>query len=202
MESAELQPITPEQELRFERELMPHADALFNFAMNLTYYNEEDSSDLVQETYLKALRFMDKYVEGTNPKAWLFTILKNGFINEYRKKVKQPIRIDFDEVNNFRNEEEGNSLTGHFDLRQELLDNMMGDEVTTALNALGVEYRTAILLCDIEGFTYEEIAVIADIPIGTVRSRLHRARTTLKEKLKEYAQQQGFKTSRKSEENE
>jgi len=178
----------------FEEEFYPHADALFNFAYNLTY-NEEDANDLVQETYMKAFRFIDKYIEGTNAKAWLFKILKNGFINQYRKKSKRPSQVDYQEVINFHNEEDSN-FSGHIDLREEIFQNMMGDEVTNAINTLPVDFRTVILLCDIEGFTYEEISKIMDIPIGTVRSRLFRSRNMLKEKLKGYASSHGFEDKR------
>lgn len=174
----------------FDQEFLPHIDALYNFAFHLTY-NEEDANDLVQETYLKAFRFIESYDEGTNAKAWLFKILKNAFINEYRKRVKQPTKVDYEEVINYHESENENHL-GSLDLRQEVFQGMIGDEVTKALNSLPVDFRTAVLLCDIEGFTYEEIAKIVDIPIGTVRSRLHRARNMLKEMLKEYAKKRGY----------
>lgn len=175
----------------FDRELLPHADALSTFAYHLTY-NEEDANDLVQETYLKAYRFIDKYDEGTNAKAWLFKIMKNAFINQYRKKSKRPTQVDYEEVVGYHEEEEDTSFSSYLDLRQEIYQDMMGDEITTAINALPVDFRTVILLCDIEGFKYEEIAKIVDIPIGTVRSRLHRARQMLKEKLREYATKKGY----------
>jgi RNA polymerase sigma-70 factor (ECF subfamily) len=190
----ELHPITAEQALRFEQELLPHADSLFNFAMHLTNYREDDSNDLVQDAYLKALRFMDKYETGTNPKAWLFTILKNAFINEYRKKAKQPTKVDFEDIIQYQHDEE--HVVNYTDLREEVFENMMGDEITKAISELPQEFRTVIILCDIEGFSYEEIALIVDIPIGTVRSRLHRARNLLKEKLKRYAEQFGYKDRR------
>ena len=174
----------------FENEFLPHIDALYNFAYHLTY-NEEDANDLVQETYLKAYRFIESYDEGTNAKAWLFKILKNAFINEYRKRVKQPTKVDYEEIINYHESEEESHL-GSLDLRQEVFQGMIGDEVTKALNALPVDFRTTVLLCDIEGFTYEEIAKIVDIPIGTVRSRLHRARNMLKEMLNEYAKKRGY----------
>ena len=179
----------------FELEFYPHADALFNFAYNLTH-NEEDASDLVQETYMKAYRFIDKYIEGTNAKAWLFKILKNGFINQYRKKVKRPKKVDYEEIVSYHDEEEGTKLSGYIDMREEIYQKMIGDEVTLAVNALPVDFRTVILLCDIEGFTYEEISKIINIPIGTVRSRLHRARNMLKEKLTVYAKSLGFEDKR------
>jgi len=175
---------------------MPHADALYNFAMHLTNYKEEDSNDLVQDAYLKALRFMDKYEAGTNPKAWLFTILKNAFINEYRKKAKLPTKVDYEEIVHFHQEEDNFGYSSYMDLREEMFENMMGDEVTVAINDLPQEFKTVILLCDIEDFSYEDIAKIIDAPIGTVRSRLHRARNLLKEKLKSYAEDLGYKDKR------
>lgn len=189
-------PISPDQAARFERELVPHADALFNFAMHLTNYNEDDSADLVQDAYLKALRFMEKYEAGTNPKAWLFTILKNAFINEYRKKVKLPTKVDYEEIVAYHQEDDDTNFSSYMDLREEMFENMMGDEVTKAINELPEEFRTVIILCDLEDFSYEEIAQITEIPLGTVRSRLHRARNLLKEKLKTYALGLGFKDMR------
>ena len=178
----------------FEDELIPHASALKTFAFHLTY-NDEDANDLVQETYMKAYRFIDKYIEGTNAKAWLFKILKNAYINEYRKKAKQPNRVDFEDFINYHNTED-DRVTGYHDLREEIFKNMMGDEVTMAVNSLPIDFRTVILLCDVEGFTYEEISKIIDVPIGTVRSRLFRARNMLKEKLENYAIERGFKDKR------
>lgn len=174
----------------FHEEFLPHIDALYNFAYHLAY-NEEDANDLVQETYLKAYRFIDSYDAGTNAKAWLFKILKNAFINEYRKKSKQPAKVDYEDFIGYQDSDD-RSTVEFVDLRQEIFQGMIGDEVTRALNALPVDFRTVVLLCDVEGFSYEEIAKITDIPIGTVRSRLHRARNMLKEKLKSYAKTMGY----------
>ena len=170
--------ITDKEQL-FEDELLPHADALYNFAYHLTY-NEEDANDLVQETFMKAFRFINSFDSGTNAKAWLFKILKNGFINEYRRKKKEPSKVDYEDIIAYQDADEENGGVA-FDLREDIFDGMMGDEITVALNRLPIDFKTVILLCDIEGFTYEEIAKIIDIPIGTVRSRLHRARNMLKE---------------------
>lgn len=179
----------------FERELLPHIDALTTFAYHLTY-NEEDAKDLVQETFMKAYRAIRSYVEGTNAKAWLFKILKNGYINQYRKKSRRPAKVDFEEFIGYQDKEESSNVSEYQDLRTEIFENLMGDEVTVAINSLPIDFRTVILLCDVEGFTYEEIAKIIDIPIGTVRSRLHRARNMLKEKLKKYAETLGFQDKR------
>lgn len=174
----------------FYNEFMPHIDALKTFAYHLTY-DDSYADDLVQETYMKAFRFIDKYDEGTNAKAWLFKILKNAYINDYRKKSKRPTQVDYEEIVTYHAGEDGASQS-YLDLREELFDKMMGDEVTIAINSLPLDFRTVILLCDIEGFTYEEISKIIDVPIGTVRSRLFRARNMLKEKLKAYAETRGY----------
>ena len=122
----------------------------------------------------------------------MFKILKNAFINEYRKKSKQPNKVDYEDIVSFHDSEDV-QLVGTLDMREEIFQDMLGDEVTKAINSLPVDFRTVILLCDIEGFTYEEIAKIIDIPIGTVRSRLHRARQMLKELLEDYARSLGYK---------
>jgi RNA polymerase sigma-70 factor (ECF subfamily) len=163
---------------------------MYNFAYRLTL-DQDDSKDLVQDTYLKAYRFIDSFQQGTNAKAWLFRILKNSFINDYRKKSKEPSKVDYQEVESYYNSEEvDRQITP--DLRVEALKDMIGDEISNALNSLDVDFRTVIILCDLEGFKYDEMAKILDIPIGTVRSRLHRARNLLKEKLSEYAKQMGY----------
>jgi len=169
---------------------MPHIEALKTFAYHLTY-EETGANDLVQETYLKAFKFIDKYEKGTNAKAWLFKILKNAYINEYRKKVKRPVKVDFEEIISYHERASADHVL-YADLREDVFTNVMGDEVTIAINALPEDFRTVILLCDIEGFTYEEIAKILEIPIGTVRSRLFRARNMLKEMLKVYAESLGY----------
>ena len=175
----------------FEGEFFPHIDALYNFAYRLTF-DEDESKDLVQETFLKSYRFIESFQEGTNAKAWLFRILKNSFINEFRKKSKEPSKVDYQEVETYYNSEEVDK-TITTDLRVETLRDMMGDEVSNALNSLDVDFRTVIILCDLNGFKYDEMSKILDIPIGTVRSRLHRARNLLREKLNEYAKSMGFK---------
>ncbi|MEQ9299977.1 MAG: sigma-70 family RNA polymerase sigma factor [Cyclobacteriaceae bacterium] len=175
----------------FDQEFMPHINSMYNFAYRLTF-DEDDSKDLVQDTYLKAYRFIDSFERGTNAKAWLFRILKNSFINDFRKKSKQPAKVDYQEVESYYNSDDVD-VPITTDLRVDSLKDMIGDEITIALNSLAVDFRTVIILCDLEGFTYEEMAKILDIPIGTVRSRLHRARNLLKEKLQTYAQSMGYK---------
>ena len=186
---------TKTQERIFDLELMPHADALYNFCYHLAG-NEEDANDLFQEALMKAWRFIDRYEEGTNAKAWLFTIAKNAFINEYRKRVKSPNKVELQDYITHQDRED-TPLTGSLDMRSEMFNYLIGDEVTMAINSLAVDFRTVILLSDIEDFTYEEIAKILDVPIGTVRSRLFRARNELKTKLKLYAENLGFEDKRK-----
>jgi RNA polymerase sigma-70 factor (ECF subfamily) len=164
---------------------------MYNFAYRLTF-DEDEAKDLVQETFLKSYRFIESFQEGTNAKAWLFRILKNSFINEFRKKSKEPSKVDYQEVEAYYNSEEVDE-TITTDLRVETLRDMMGDEVSNALNSLDVDFRTVVILCDLNGFKYDEMSKILDIPIGTVRSRLHRARNLLREKLNEYAKSMGFK---------
>ncbi len=180
-----------EKDNLFNSEFLPHIDSMYNFAYRLSF-DDDDAKDLVQETYLKAYRFINSFQQGTNAKAWLFRILKNSFINEFRKKSKEPSKVDYQEVETFYNSDEvDDPITT--DLRVDTLQHMIGDEVSTALNSLAVDFRTVIILCDLEGFTYDEMAKILDIPIGTVRSRLHRARNLLKEKLTQYARSMGYK---------
>lgn len=177
----------------FNNEFMPHINSMYNFAYRLTL-DSDDAKDLLQDTYLKAYRFIESFQQGTNAKAWLFRILKNSFINDYRKKSKEPSKVDYQDVESYYNSEDvDRQITP--DLRVEVLNDMIGDEISNALNSLDVDFKTVIILCDLEGFKYEEMAKILDIPIGTVRSRLHRARNLLKEKLSTYAKQMGYKNA-------
>ncbi|MBN1301540.1 MAG: sigma-70 family RNA polymerase sigma factor [Melioribacteraceae bacterium] len=174
----------------FEREALPHVDALYNFAYKMTG-DSDDADDLVQETFLKAFRFFDKFEKGTNCKAWLFRIMKNSFINDYRKNTKQPGKVDYDDVQNFyENIKASDVKTEH--LEADVYANLMDDDVSKALDSMPEDFRTVIILSDVEGFTYEEIAEFIDCPVGTVRSRLHRARKMLYTKLFDYAKENGF----------
>ena len=174
----------------FRLEFMPHINSMYNFAFRLTM-DEDDAKDLVQDTYLKAFRFIESFEKGTNAKAWLFRILKNSFINEFRKKSKKPTTIDYQEVETYYNSEDMNQPI-IASLKANIVHDLMGDEISRALNSLDVDFKTVIILCDLEGFKYDEMAKILDIPIGTVRSRLHRARNLLKEKLETYAKKMGY----------
>ena len=174
----------------FEQEAMPHIDALYNFALRMTG-DPEDADDLVQETYLKAFKYFDKFEKGTNCKAWMFRILKNSFINDYRKTSKEPDKIDYDDIQNFYETIKSTDVkTQH--LQEDVFSQLLDDEISKAITNLPEDFRTVIILNDIEGFTYEEIADFVDCPVGTVRSRLHRARKMLYASLYDYAKDKGF----------
>ena len=174
----------------FEQEALPHMDALYNFALRMTG-DGYDANDLVQDTFLKAFRFFDKFEKGTNCKAWLFRIMKNTFINSYRKKTKEPDKVDYEDVEKFY-ETVKPSSTDSAHLEKEIYDNLLDDEITSAIASLPDDFKTVIILSDIEGFTYDEIADFVDCPVGTVRSRLHRARKMLFAKLYKYANEKGY----------
>ena len=175
----------------FKREFFPHMDAMYNFALKLTN-DVDEARDLVQDTCMKAFRFIHSFEPGTYAKAWLFRILKNNFINDYRKKSRGPSKVEFEWVEQSITGDEDSEPAFQADLQAETVNEMLGDEITAAIQALPVDFRMIIILCDLEEFSYEEMARILNIPIGTVRSRLHRARTLLKEALTTYARSKGY----------
>lgn len=174
----------------FDEEIIPHMDALYNFALRLTT-DPNDAEDLVQDTIVKAYRFFSSYEKGTNAKAWMFRILKNSFINNYRKTSKKPSQVDYDEVSSYY-ESIRAERTDTSDLESLMYRELMDDDISSALQSLPEDFRTVVMLCDVEGYTYEEIANMLDVPIGTIRSRLHRGRNLLKTELVEYARRRGF----------
>ena len=178
------------RQAEFKAEAFPHKDILFNFALRTTG-NKDDAQDLLQETFMKAFRFWDKFEKGTNMRAWLFRIMKNSYINRYRKETREPGMVDYDDVENFYDSIRDDSTNSN-DLQKHMYSNMLSDEVTGALQALPEDFRTVVILCDIEGLTYDEIAEFLNCPIGTVRSRLHRGRKMLEEKLYDYAKDRGM----------
>jgi RNA polymerase sigma-70 factor, ECF subfamily len=174
----------------FESEAMPHMDILRNYA-NKMCGDEADADDLLQDTYLRAFRFFHKFEKGTNCKAWLFRIMKNLFINNYRKNQKQPSKVDYDEIENFFEIIKSDKLDSN-DLQEKVFSNLLDDELTYALNSMQDDFKTVVILCDIEGLSYEEISDFVKCPIGTVRSRLHRGRKMLQQKLMSYAKGKGY----------
>lgn len=174
----------------FKEEIFPHINALYNFACKLSL-DEDDANDIVQETLIKAYRSGLSFVAGSNAKSWLFKILKNTFINEYRRKKKLPQQIDHEEIGQYHDSEDPGQGK-YLDLRHEIFQDMLGDEVTKALNSIPIDFKIAVLLYDVEDFTYEEAAKIIDIPIGTFRSRLSRGRSLLKDALYNYGKTMGY----------
>jgi len=177
----------------FEEEIIPHLDAMYNFALRLTS-EPNGAEDLVQDTIVKAYRFFSSYEKGTNAKAWLFRILKNSYINNYRKNSKKPNQVDYDEISTFY-ETIRAERTDTSDLEDKMFRDLIDDDISKALDELPEDFRTVVLLCDVKGFTYEEIANMLDVPIGTIRSRLHRGRNLLKSQLIEYAEERGYHTN-------
>ncbi len=175
---------------RFAEQAMEFMPSLYSGALRMTR-NTADAEDLVQETYLKAYRAFASFEEGTNLKAWLFRILTNTFINAYRAKQRRPGETDLDDVEDLYMYRRLGGLEAAMAGRSaedELLERFTDDEVKQALEDLPEQFRVAVLLADVEGFSYKEIAEILDIPIGTVMSRLHRGRKGLERRLFGFAE--------------
>jgi RNA polymerase sigma-70 factor, ECF subfamily len=175
----------------FEAIALEHFDALYNTAMRLTR-NPSTAQDLVQETYLKAYRFFHRFEPGTNIKAWLFTILRNTYINVYRKTARQQPQVDFEQVSPFYTDPEASSEWGERSSVEEMLHYVVHDDVKRALDDLPEEYRMVVLLADLEDFSYKEIADIVGCPVGTVMSRLFRGRRLLRKSLEDFAKKSGY----------
>ena len=174
----------------FEKEMIPHMDQLYGYAFYLTG-DREEANDLLQETYLKAFRFFDKFEPGTNAKAWLYRIMRNTYINEYRRIQRLPEVLEYDEqISAYQMLPQPYDVTN--DLREKIDKQMFDDDITLAIASLPEKFKSVIVLRDVEDLPYEEIAGVLEIPIGTVRSRLHRARGLLFTKLKEYARSRGY----------
>jgi RNA polymerase sigma-70 factor (ECF subfamily) len=177
---------------RFAELAMEHMPALYTAALRMTR-NAADAEDLVQETYLKAYRAFDSFSEGTNLKAWLYRILTNTYINSYRAAKRRPEVSDVEDVEDLylyhRLAPEAGSIRS---AEEEVLAGFTDDEVKAAIEALPDAFRIAVLLADVEGFSYKEIAEITDVPIGTVMSRIHRGRRALQKTLAGFAQARGL----------
>ncbi len=180
----------------FEREFMPLIDDLYNYAFRFVR-GEAEANDLVQDTMLKAWTSITSYRAGTNAKAWLFTILKNLFINDYRKRSRRGKQVDYEEVITYRDGETNANLMGYLDMRYELYDQLLEDEMMVALDQLPDDFKEVLLLADRDDWKYEEIAEFQEVPIGTVRSRLFRARNLLAEHLEDFAKGRGIRNKRK-----
>lgn len=179
-----------EKHHRFEQTMLPYSDMLYSYAYYLTS-DADDAGDLLQETFLKAFRFFEKFEEGTNAKAWLYRIMRNTYINDYRRKKRRPDVVTYDD------QISAYQLAPHDykaanDLRETIEKETLNDEISGAIASLPEKFKSVIVLRDIEDLPYEEIAEALQIPVGTVRSRLHRARALLFTTLKEYAKEKGY----------
>jgi RNA polymerase sigma-70 factor (ECF subfamily) len=178
----------------FADQAMPHMGSLYTAALRMTR-NPSDAEDLVQETYLKAFRAFGGFQEGTNLKAWLYKILTNTFINTYRSRKRRPEQTELDEVEDlylYRRLGGLEAVTANRSAEEEVLDRFTDDDVKQALEELPEQFRMAVLLADVEGFSYKEIAEILDVPIGTVMSRLHRGRKALQKTLHDVGARRGL----------
>jgi RNA polymerase sigma-70 factor (ECF subfamily) len=176
-----------EKRASFEREALVHLDSLYRVALRLTG-NSAEADDLVQETMLKAYRAWHQFQQGTNAKGWLLTILRHAFINEYRRRTRHPETVDVDAIEPFSVFEE----VQDDDPQGTFFDRIVDDEVLKAIDQLPEQFREAVVLSDVEGLSYEEIARILEVPVGTVKSRLFRARRQLQHKLYDYAVGMGY----------
>jgi len=177
---------------RFERDVLPLLPSLYGAAMRMTR-NRSDAEDLVQETYLRAYRGFGGFQEGTNLKAWLYRILTNSYINTYRKKQREPQTVDGPEdVDEWYLYDRLGAQSVEDSAETTVLDTIPDQAVKDAVESLPERFRLPVLLADVEGFSYKEIAEIMETPIGTVMSRLHRGRKALEKALWETAKERGF----------
>ena len=178
----------------FERDAMQYSRQLYSAAMRMTR-NPADAEDLVQETYLKAYRAYHTFTEGTNLKAWLYRILTNTYINKYRKDSRRPSEVDLGTVEDlylYRRIGSEESAEAARTTEDRVLDGLVESDIKEAVEELPEAFRLPVLLADLEGFSYKEIAEILDIPIGTVMSRLHRGRKAMQKRLWEFANERGL----------
>ncbi len=175
----------------FESEALPHMDALYRTALRMTK-NQNDAEDLVQEALVKAYRFWDKFEPGSNCRAWLFKIMTNIFINQYRSKARSPMAVNVDDIDD-------NFLYGQLAIvgsdnnpEKQMFAKIFDDDVKKAIESLPDDFRLVVVLSFLEGFSYQEIAEIADLQLGTVKSRLHRGRKLLQKVLFDYAIKNGY----------
>lgn len=175
----------------FEREALPHMDALYRTALRLSK-NEKDAEDLVQEAFVKAYRFWDKFETGSNCRAWLFKIMTNIFINQYRSKSRSPMTANIDDIDDNFLYGQLATVEGARDPEQALFAKVFDDDVKKAIENLPDDFRLVVVLSFLEGFSYQEIAEIADLQLGTVKSRLHRGRKLLQKQLWDYAVKNGY----------
>lgn len=186
--------VPADQRERLETEALTHIDALYRTALRMTR-NPSDAEDLVQEAYLRAFRSLHQFTEGTNLRAWLFRIMTNAYINEYRKRSRRPARASLDDMEEFYLYDhliDSGLQPSDEGPEDQVLNRITADDVIGALDELSDDFRNVVLLADVEGFSYKEIAEILDIPVGTVMSRLYRARRKLQRNLYDFAVEAGY----------
>lgn len=192
---AETQPadLTSDEKQRFQQDALPLLDSLYAGALRMTR-NPADAEDLVQETMLRAYRAFDRFEAGTNLKAWLFRIMTNAYINTYRKKQREPKKVSSDEIEDFDLFQELKNHDPDINRSAEsvVLDSIVDTDIIQALDDLPEQFRMAVVLSDLEDFSYAEMAEIMDVPLGTVMSRLHRGRKALQKRLWELARDKGI----------
>ena len=186
-------PEDPALRARFEHEVLPLLPNLYGAALRMTR-NPQDAEDLVQETYLRAYRGFGGFREGTNLRAWMYRILTNTFINAYRKKQREPVTVPEDDTPDWYLYDKLGGAGAEASAEAEVLERLPDEDVQRALEDLPEAFRMAVLLADVEGFSYKEIAEILDVPIGTVMSRLHRGRKALQKALWETVRERGLVT--------
>ena len=185
--------LSEDDKRRFQEEALPLLDSLYGGALRMTR-NPADAEDLIQETMLRAYRSFDRFEPGTNLKAWLFRIMTNAYINTYRKKQREPQKVSQDEVEDFDLYRELKDHDPQFSVTPEtiVLDGLVDSDITDAIEDLPEQFRLAVILSDVEGFSYAEMAEIMDVPMGTVMSRLHRGRKALQKRLWNLARDRGI----------
>lgn len=193
IDAVDLDTETPAQRAaRFEAEALPYLDQLYGAALRMTR-NPADAEDVVQETFAKAFSSFHQFTPGTNLKAWLYRILTNTYINSYRKQQRQPQISSNDTIEDWQlARAESHTSDGLRSAEMEALDRMPNSIVTEAMQQLSPDFRLAVYLADVEGFSYKEIAEIMGTPIGTVMSRLNRGRTQLRSLLVDHARERGL----------
>jgi RNA polymerase sigma-70 factor (ECF subfamily) len=185
----------PDPRALFEEQAIPFLDQLYGAALRMTR-NPSDAQDLVQETFVKAYAAFGQFEQGTNLKAWLYRILTNTFINTYRKKQRDPYQGSTSDLEDWQlGTAESATATSGRSAEAEAIDHLPDSDVKEALQSIPEDFRLAVYLADVEGFSYQEIADIMKTPVGTVMSRLHRGRRQLRSLLADYAQERGLATA-------
>ena len=184
--------MSTKKQQEFEGLVSPHLNSLYSTALRMTH-NQNDAEDLVQDTLYKAFRALDQYQKNTNFRAWVFRILVNTYITAYRKAVRQPQKVSYDDLEEFYLYKKLDDNVQLQEMaKEDFLENFFEDDVKSALENLPYQFRLVVLLCDVEGFSYNEIASIIGAPLGTVMSRLFRGRKLLQQQLWNYAKKKGY----------